>query len=270
MIQTNVLLLSLLPIISNFGASFGTLPRTVPGVVLYGVCPAQASFNDTLDLPTSIRTLLREQVEPAMSPDCRKLGFCESNPAASCKKIAENNPDAPSGDYWVRLCNCSLVRVFCDMNNSRYNSTSGWMRVANVDMTDFTQKCPGTLQFHTPVLHLCEKRVTSLTCRSIFFPTYSLPFTRVCGRIKAYQEGSPDAFNLYYRDRTLTLDDIYLQGISITVGHPRTHVWSFVAARTEGYDSSQGQVSCSCANRAHTRSIVPPFVGMTTSVNLDR
>ena len=65
-----------------------------------------------------------------------------------------------------------------------------------------------------------------------------------------------------YNDRTLTLEDNYLDGISITVGYPRTHVWSFVAAMTEIYDRHYyGQYACSCSDSRHTRSIVPPFVG---------
>ena len=78
----------------------------------------------------------------------------------------------------------------------------------------------------------------------------------------AYQEGSTDAFWQYYLDQTLTLDDNYIDGYSITVGYPRTHVWSFVSAHTEGGAGGNTEFACPCARTdVETISIVPPFVG---------
>ena len=54
-------------------------------------------------------------------------------------------PSSPSGYYWVRASNGSVVRVYCDMTLSCGGVTGGWMRVAELNMTDTNQQCPGEL-----------------------------------------------------------------------------------------------------------------------------
>ena len=55
--------------------------------------------------------------------------------------------------------------------------------------------------------------------------------THVCDKIIRYQQNTPDAFVAYYRNRGLTIDHNYVDGISLTHGHnPRKHIWTFVAA----------------------------------------
>ena len=72
----------------------------------------------------------------------------------------------------------------------------------------------------------------------------SVPFScsTVCGRIIGYQIGSTDAFCPFqsrcnYRrnddpaiPRAYTIDDVYVDGLSLTHGHPREHIWTFAAA----------------------------------------
>ena len=78
----------------------------------------------------------------------------------------------------------------------------------------------------------------------------------------AYQEGTTDAFWQYAIDTTRSVDDNYIDGITISVGYPRTHLWSFVAANTEGGEGAHTTSSCPCARTdVPTQSVVPPFVG---------
>ena len=59
-------------------------------------------------------------------------------------------------------------------------------------------------------------------------------YTRVCGKIKAYQQYSTDAFQPYYLNRALTIDDLYVDGVSLTHGqNPRNHIWTFANAIDE-------------------------------------
>ena len=65
------------------------------------------------------------------------------NPARSCSHL--HGAAHQSGYYWIKTVNVSRepVRVYCDMERACCGSTSNaWMRVANIDMTDFTQQCP--------------------------------------------------------------------------------------------------------------------------------
>ena len=80
------------------------------------------------------------------------------NPVRSCDDIPPLNP---SGDYWIQTNGTSNpIQVYCDMNRtscSCANLTGGWMRVANLDMTDPNQHCPaGFRQVNrtSPPLHM--------------------------------------------------------------------------------------------------------------------
>ena len=107
-----------------------------------------------------------------------------------------------------------------------------------------------------------ETRDGLQSLKSVFFPVHYLPYSRVCGRVIAYQEGSADAFWQYYNDNSKTVDDDYVDGVTITVGYPRTHVWSFAASQTEGGEGAETIYSCPCARTdVDTAGIVPPFVG---------
>jgi hypothetical protein len=57
----------------------------------------------------------------------------------------------------------------------------------------------------------------------------------VCGRIRAFKRGTPDGYR--FREQNPTIDGSYVDGVSLTRGHPRHHVWTF-AARLSG--------DCSC------------------------
>ena len=92
--------------------------------------------------------------------------------------------------------------------------------------------------------------------------TYNVPdgiqYSQVCGRIIAYQIGSIAAFYQGLHNR-VGLDSYYLEGISITRGTPRQHVWSF-AGTVSGEVRSSDPSLCPCSNPAVQYS-TPSFVG---------
>ena len=62
----------------------------------------------------------------------------------------------------------------------------------------------------------------------------------MCGRVIGYQFESPDAF---YHDHALgNINQPYMDGISVTYGSPRTHIWTFAAAWTEQYLSANVRI----------------------------
>ena len=92
------------------------------------------------------------------------------------------------------------------------------MRVADLDMTNPTHHCPQG--FRTITL---PKRMSSKPgpgCVSVTFNTHEMTYYKivVCGRVIGYQYYSPDAFNSYYVNRGCTIDDKYVDGVSITYG----------------------------------------------------
>ena len=182
------------------------------------------------------------------------------NPAISCSDLLQ---DSPSGKYWIQTSSRnSPVQVYCDVTRTCCNSTGGWMRVANLDMTDPSQQCPTGFRLVTRTtapLRTCG-RSGPPGCVSTIFPVYGIEYSQVCGRIRAYQDQTPDAFSPYNRARTI--DDIYVDGISLTHGQsPRQHIWTFAASLGEIYYNNVAYY-CPCSIPSITYDVaVPPYVG---------
>ena len=156
------------------------------------------------------------------------------NPAASCANILANNSSAPSGFYLIETQGNSSVQ-YCDMAFSCHGITGGWMRVADLNMTDIRQTCPSGLMERndSPNIRTCVRNEASAGCSSVELSTANVQFTRVCGRITGYQYATLDGFI------SNDINSTYLDGVSLTYGSPRQHIWSFTAI--DGYCRCFGQ-----------------------------
>ena len=143
------------------------------------------------------------------------------------------------------------------------------MQVAKLDMTNTTHQCPpGTrLRIHS-AKRLCENTRSGSGCSSTIFDVHGIEYRQVCGKIIAYQYGSPDAFVAFNKiTRSNNVDDNYLDGISLTHGRsPRKHIWTFVGANDEsgifpGAPVTRGFCSCTNTSRQKQVSQPPSFVG---------
>ena len=101
------------------------------------------------------------------------------------------------------------------------------MRVAELDMTNSSHQCPSDFTLHTD----SNRRTCGVSprsgCSSVTFSGLGLQYSRVCGKIKAYQVGSTDSFSVPERPN---IDRGYVDGISITHGSPRQHIWTLASA----------------------------------------
>ena len=175
----------------------------------------------------------------------------------SCAELAEREPDIPSGNYWILNSTQSPVQVFCEMGEvfpASLNVTGGWVRVANLNMTDPDKQCPENLNLsYTSPIRLCGRK-TDHGCDSVTFTTYGVQYQQVCGRVKGYQFRSPDGFERWtHCPLPCAIDDPYVDGVSITHGaSPRKHIWTYAAGH---YANSP---SCPCTGSG----VSPPaFVG---------
>jgi len=57
------------------------------------------------------------------------------------------------------------------------------------------------------------------------------------------QYATPDDFRSYHDNQTLTLNRNYLDGVSITHGHPRRLIWT-VAAAVDAVHAGRGVCPC--------------------------
>ena len=185
-------------------------------------------------------------------------GSVRNNPATSCKEIYECNPIAPSGYYWVTNATGGATQVFCMMSTANCGDiTGGWMKAVHINMTDASNSCPVGLTFRT----INSTRVCSYTvggCTSVNFPTFGVPFTKVCGRTLGYQYGYTDAFN----NSVTSIDSNYVEGLSVTHGTPtRKHIWTFASGRSKTHTfPNYPYPNCPCVS-PYPGQAAPPFVG---------
>ncbi len=121
-----------------------------------------------------------------------------------------------------------------------------------------SQQCPSTWTLITTPVRGCGRSVTS--CESAFFPSNGRSYSRVCGRVLAYQKGDPEAL----LHRNIDLEGAYIDGVSLTHGAAgsRQHIWSFVVASYETYSNYNPQHNCPCTNiNVPWPYQIPSFVG---------
>ena len=95
------------------------------------------------------------------------------------------------------------------------------------------------------------------TCTSANFSTNGKSYQRVCGRARGYHQGWSSGFwgNFVYSQ---TIDGWYVDGLSITHGDPRQHIWTFANGPYDN-EASYDEYNCPCAPGSTYPS--PSFVG---------
>lgn len=141
---------------------------------------------------------------------------------------------------------------------SAYCGSGAWTRIVNINTTNTSQHCPGTFREYLSPVRTCGRRANFRGCDSASFSVDGARYNRVCGKVIAYQVGSPDGFYPGITQRQ-SIDGYYLNGISITYGFPRQHVWSFVATPAETYTGANH--ICSCSRNGTAATNPPSFVG---------
>ena len=133
--------------------------------------------------------------------------------------------------------------------------STDWRRVAYLNMSDPSQQCPSVWQEITTPHRVCGRRSTGASCEGLNYTTGSEQYDQVCGRIIGYQIGSTDAF-AYTRQ---SIDSYYVDGISVTHGSPRQHIWSFAGGLSEDV-SVHPAASCPCVTGSTSGTRIPSFV----------
>ena len=131
-----------------------------------------------------------------------------------------------------------------------------WTKLVDLDMSDTTQTCPTSSWrlVNTSSVRACGR--TAADCQSATFPTQGKSYTRVCGQVNGIQFGNPDGFNA----NNPGVEAGYVDGVSITRGSPRQHIWTFVGYVGSHYPWTHSWCPCSNINRQGTTTI-PAFIG---------
>ena len=111
--------------LSTGGSAANSCTASLPAV--YGreeECPASGGGDLVNEINQNISALLQEVVH------CMLPGRTPEHPANSCAELAEQEPDIPSGNYWILNSTQSPVQVFCEMGDvfpASLNVTGGCM-----------------------------------------------------------------------------------------------------------------------------------------------
>ena len=131
-----------------------------------------------------------------------------------------------------------------------------WMRVADIDMTQQNNNCPpGFSKITASGKRMCGGQNSH--CIGTAFTSHGIEYSRVCGKIIGYQFSYTNAFAGYIIGRTNSIDSAFVDGIVLTHGSPRTHIWTFANGLTQYYTSSS---DCPCSSGSFTHSL-PPYIG---------
>ena len=199
--------------------SNATLPLTSPGQILQGdgsqTCPSETQ-----------RRIARNQVKNATQSLLR---------GSVVPLLQTNQTGSPSG------YSCG--------------GSSGWRRVAYLNMSDTSQQCPSVWQEITTPFRVCGRRSTTASCEGVTYTTGSEQYDQVCGRIVGYQSGNTDSF----RGSSFSINTYYVEGVSVTRGSPRQHIWTFA----NGVDEQTTYPCCTCPCVAGSvgGGNIPSFVG---------
>ena len=173
--------------------------------------------------------------------------------SVSCKDIKAAHPSSPTGYYHP-----NGRMVYCNMGKL-CGSSGGWTRLAHLDMSDETQNCPSGFRLY----QFANRRVCGRpksnggSCASVKFPTNDISYSQVCGRVVGHARATPNALDNGNPQHN-NLNSFYVDGVSITCGSPRQHVWTFVASRATKIIHG-GASNCPCSPGSVQK--VPSFIG---------
>ena len=133
----------------------------------------------------------------------------------------------------------SLIQQNTDMEPQSNCGTGLWYQVAHLNMSDPSQQCPSAWrEYNIGGIRACGRPTNSTGSCATEYYFINHQYSRVCGRVIGYQIASPDAFSH-------THAQIDFEGVNITRGAKRVHVWSYIA----GFSTSESTTdyNCPCA-----------------------
>ena len=173
-------------------------------------------------------------------------------PASSCQEVFERDITCSEGYYLVDTGQGATI-TFCQKPGLHCGLLGHWERVAYLSMEERGASCPNSfreVRDRKTNKRACG-RMADDECASLIFPADGKTYQHVCSQFRGYQFGNTDAF---WRSSLTDIHGPYVEGVSITQGNNRTHIWSLAAGVSENEI-----FSCPCS-RNSTQGL-PSYVG---------
>ena len=152
----------------------------------------------------------------------------------TCAEIAKSSKGYSSGDYILKLSTEAIRTVYCEVTSTLGGSTSGWMRIAELDVNNCPQGFNTTI--HKSV-NTCIRSDSSAGCTEIRYSSHNVRYRNISGAVRAIAVRALGGF------RNFILNSNYLDGVSVRSNDE--HVWSFAGG-------------CDCSDNIPNK---PRFVG---------
>ena len=186
---------------------------------------SQRVSNQTEEVNTRLSGL-NESLRNYFSGVERELSDLNSTANMICDKIEIH--DNQINTELIKIDETLTEQIVNTSGGLKCGGTWDWRRAVYLDMTDPNTNCPSGWNMTGYSKRTCGRASTGeRTCDSVFFPVSGGPYSQVCGRIRAYQRGLPDAFFAYNHGRQTTIDSAYVSGVAVMYGSPRQHIWTF-------------------------------------------
>ena len=187
-------------------------------------------------------------------------GSSFSSLPTSCQEIKSKQPNSPSGMYLLATPSGDINYVYCHMGEL-CGTEGGWTRLAYLDMSDSTENCPtGFKLYDSNGVRACGRATSSVgSCQSVQFPSNGIRYSQVCGRVVGYQYASTDAVQYYISTAHNNINSYYTDGVSITRGSPRKHIWTLMAGLIDA-SLNQG-ANCPCSQGSVQNTTLQSFIG---------
>ena len=179
--------------------------------------------------------------------------YCGMNyTGSSCEDIYSNNRGSRDKAGYYRINNNEWV--YCNMTaiafgrGDQTSSCAGvdgvWKRIASFNIAA-GDDCPSpwVKSSHNGV-SFCIPASTAAGCYSVNYSTNGMSYQKVCGRASGYQKGSMDAFS------RITNAFDYFEGLSITHGSPRQHIWTYAIGLSDSGTYPDTRYNCPCTSPA--------------------
>ena len=159
----------------------------------------------------------------------------------SCVDIYNNNHENDNKNGYYPINNnqwtfCNMTAIAAGLFTFTCAGVRGeWRRIAKFNISA-GDNCPnGWSKSSQSDVSFCRPPNDHRGCYPTTFSTNHTDYQRVCGRARGYQKGTPDGLH------GSNIDGVYVDGLSITHGSPRQHIWTYAV----GY--SDLGTSCPCA-----------------------
>ena len=176
------------------------------------------------------------------------------------EQLPTNESVTPGPMEAIRTSNNTLHHNISERTCTLCGITStNWRRIAYFDTTRGDPCPPGLRTFTntTTGQRACGTTDEGQQQTSLNFTTGG-SYIHVCGRVRGYQGDNVVAF-FHHGQVIQTIDTNYVDGVSITRGTPRQHLWTYAAGISETWNADK--LSCPCARSGYNPSWIPSFVG---------